>query len=165
MNTRPIATADLADVLALNEESVHFLSPLSAGELGKLHRQSAVHRIVEDQGHVIAFVLAFEPGADYDSVNYQWFAARYERFLYIDRVVVSRRVRSKGAGSALYREVFAYADEHRIPIVACEFDVVPPNPDSERFHRRFGFVEVGQQSVAHGKKTVSLQVTRLTAGE
>jgi uncharacterized protein len=42
-----------------------------------------------------------------------------------------------------------------------EFDTDPPNEASRRFHARFGFVEVGAQRVAGGKKTVSLQELRI----
>ena len=157
MNSRPMTPADFSEVLALNDESVQYLSPLSFSRLEALHRQSAFSRVVEVEGRVIAFILALPQGADYDSVNYQWFTQRYANFLYIDRVVVSRHLRSAGAGSCLYREVFDHASRHRIPVVACEFDVEPPNPASERFHAKFGFVEVGRQSVAGGKKTVSMQ--------
>ena len=157
MKTRPVMPADFADVLALNEESVQYLSPLSLAQLSDLHRQSEFHRVVEAGGRVIAFILALRQGADYDSVNYRWFARRYADFLYVDRVVVSRDAHGGGAGSILYRHLFEHACRHGIPVVACEFDVEPPNPASERFHAKFGFVEVGRQSVAGGRKTVSLQ--------
>jgi predicted GNAT superfamily acetyltransferase len=157
MKTRPVALADFPEVLALNEESVKYLSPLSSSQLASLHRQSAFHRVVEVEGRVIAFILALPQGADYDSVNYQWFEKRYAEFLYVDRVVVSLDAHGNGAGSILYRQLFEYASRRRIPLLACEFDVEPPNPASERFHAKFGFVEVGRQLVAGGKKTVSLQ--------
>jgi hypothetical protein len=157
MNARHMTPADFAEVLALNEESVQYLSPLSYSQLEDLHRQSPFSRVVDVEGRVIAFILALGTGAEYDSVNYQWFERRYAEFLYVDRVVVSPHSRSTGAGSGLYRELFEHASRHLIPVVACEFDVEPPNPASERFHAKFGFIEVGRQSVAGGKKTVSLQ--------
>ncbi|MBV8502159.1 MAG: GNAT family N-acetyltransferase [Paucibacter sp.] len=161
MNIRLATSDDLPAVLALNEESVHFLSPLSGARLARLHEQAALHQVLEDQGQVLAFLLAFREGAAYDSVNYQWFAGRYARFLYIDRVVVSRRLQTQGAGSALYRHAFAWAAAKEVPWVTCEFDVEPPNPVSERFHAKFGFAEVGRQLVAGGMKTVSLQAARV----
>lgn len=160
MQTRPITPSDFADVLALNEESVHFLSPLSASLLERLHAQAAFHGVLEKEGRIVAFVLTFEEGADYDSVNYQWFFQRYPRFLYVDRVVVAQGLQSAGAGSALYKAVFNHAVDNDIPIVACEYDVEPLNPVSQRFHEKFGFAEVGQQAVADGKKIVSLQIAR-----
>ena len=155
---RPFSTADYEAILCLNEESVHFLSPMSEQRLAHLHAQSAVHLLAEAADSVSAFLLAFREGADYDSPNYQWFASRYERFLYIDRVVVSNRSRASGLGSRLYEHVFAQAAQDGVPIVTCEFDLQPPNPASERFHGKFGFHEVGRQSAAAGTKLVSLQV-------
>jgi predicted GNAT superfamily acetyltransferase len=164
MNARAMTPVDFTEVLALNEESVQYLSPLSSSQLVSLHRQSAFHCIVEAEGRVIAFILALRQGMDYDSVNYRWFAQRYAEFLYVDRVVVSRDAHGSGAGSILYRQLFGHASRHGIPVVACEFDVEPPNPASERFHAKFGFVEVGRQSVAGGRKTVSLQTAAASLG-
>jgi predicted GNAT superfamily acetyltransferase len=61
-------------------------------------------------------------------------------------------------GTLLYRDMFEFAAASAVDLVTCEFDVVPPNPVSERFHARFGFHEVGRQWVADGRKQVSLQV-------
>ncbi len=142
---------------------MQFLSPMSAERLAHLHVQSAVHVVAEANGEVIAFLLAFREGADYNSLNYQWFASRYERFLYVDRVVVSGRARASGLGSKLYEHVFVQAASDAVPLVTCEFDLQPPNPASERFHAKFGFVEVGQQSAAAGTKLVSLQAAKVSS--
>lgn len=157
MPLRSATPADFPAVLALNEESVQFLSPLDDERLAALHAEAALHQVLEEDGQIVAFLLAFREGAAYDSVNYRWFAERYPRFLYIDRVVVSQQLQSKGAGSGLYRHAFAHAADIDVPWLTCEFDVEPPNPVSERFHAKFGFGEVGRQSVQNGKKVVSLQ--------
>jgi uncharacterized protein len=153
--------ADFEAILALNAESVHFLSPLTPTRLAHLHAQSALNLVAENESGAIAFLLAFREGADYDSVNYRWFAAQYESFLYIDRVVVSTHAQRTGAGRALYERVFAHARATHVPHVTCEFDIEPPNPVSLQFHSRFGFREVGQQRVAGGAKAVSLQAVQL----
>jgi predicted GNAT superfamily acetyltransferase len=157
MKIRPLQTEDHKYVLALNHESVHFLSPLDLARLQHLVHESALHLVVENNGVVIGFLLAFTQGADYDSLNYSWFAERYSEFLYIDRVVVSQQVQSKGAGSALYQAVFNYAQEQGIAMVCCEFDIDPPNPVSEQFHKKLGFKELGKQLLGNGKKWVSMQ--------
>ena len=90
--------------------------------------------MVEIGGEVGAFLLAFREGADYDSPNFRWFAARYDAFLYIDRIVVGQAHRGKGVGIGLYEDLFAFATQ-----------------------TRFGFREVGTQWVAAGRKQVSLQ--------
>jgi predicted GNAT superfamily acetyltransferase len=161
MQIRRATVTDFPVVLALNAESVARLSPLDESRLAKLHAQAALHRVVEHQSGVIAFLLALREGADYDSPNYVWFAQRYPSFLYIDRVVVSMHARGKGAGALLYRDTLAFAAATSVPLVACEYDIHPPNPASELFHAKFGFREVGSQSVAGGAKVVSLQAVEL----
>jgi predicted GNAT superfamily acetyltransferase len=160
MILRPISPADHAEVLRLNAQSVHYLSPLTASGLEALQAQAALHRVVADEHGICGFLITLAQGADYGSPNYRWFADRHAHFLYVDRIVVSSETRTHGAGSLLYGQVFDYARDHDFPIVCCEFDVEPPNPASERFHRKFGFAEVGRQSVAAGSKIVSLQMAR-----
>lgn len=163
MTLRPATPDDFPAVLALNEESVHYLSPLTLERLIHLDHEAELHMVLEDAGTVVAFLLAFREGAAYDSVNYCWFADRYGCFLYVDRVVVSQARQGSGAGRRLYEHVFAHAVATQVPMVTCEFDVDPPNPVSERFHAKFGFREVGQQRVAGGKKAVSLQAADVPA--
>ena len=124
-------------------------SPLAGGDLDEAGFQLAC-------GAGEAFLLAFAPGAPYDSVNYRWFDARYADFLYVDRIVVAEDARGLGLASRLYRDLFRHARAQGYGRVVCEFDVDPPNPASERFHRGFGFAEVGSQRLPGGK-TVSLQ--------
>lgn len=145
------------EIVALNEGSVHFLSPLSLRRLLQLHQQAAYHKVVLQEDRVAAFLLAFAPGSSYDSINYQWFESRLTRFLYIDRVVVSPDFRGRGLASRLYQDLFDHARELGMSQVVCEFDIDPPNPVSEAFHQRFGFSQLGTQAVAGGRKWVSLQ--------
>jgi predicted GNAT superfamily acetyltransferase len=160
---RDARAADFDAVLALNDASVSLLSPLSPPRLAGLHARAALHRVAEREGEVIGFLLAFREGTDYDSPNYLWFAERYPRFLYVDRVVVADAARGQGVGALLYRDMFEYAAASGVRLVTCEFDIDPPNPASERFHGRFGFREVGRQWVADGRKRVSLQVAPVQA--
>jgi predicted GNAT superfamily acetyltransferase len=154
---RDASRADLAAILALNEESVRFTSPLAAECLDTLHRAAAYHRVVEIDGEIAAFLLAFREGAPYDSPNYLWFAERYPAFLYIDRIVVAPAHRGARLGVALYEDIIAFAAASGVPRLACEFDLEPPNPVSMKFHERMGFAEVGTQWLGGGKKRVSLQ--------
>ena len=155
---RDAQAGDFDAILALNEASVSLLSPLSPRRLAGLHAQAALHRVAEREGEVIGFLLAFREGADYDSLNYLWFAERYPQFLYVDRVVVADAARGQGVGALLYRDMFEFAAASGARLVTCEFDIDPPNPASEQFHARFGFREVGRQWVADGRKQVSLQI-------
>ena len=161
MIIRPATPADFPAILALNQASVHFLAPMDHSRLLGLDAGSSYHRVVEHDARVLAFLLVFREGASYDSPNYQWFAARHARFLYIDRIVVSADARGLGLGPRLYEDLIAFAAHVDIRMLCCEYDLEPPNPGSARFHARFGFHEVGQQRVAEGKKAVSLQILPL----
>ncbi len=163
LTLREATAADFPSILDLNAASVHFLSPLDLARLRHLHAQAAYHRVVDDQGVIAAFLLAFREGADYDSPNYCWFGARYPTFLYIDRVVVADAWRGRGLGIQMYLDLFAFARAQNVARVACEFDLQPPNPASAGFHARHGFREVGKQQVGAIGKQVSLQLRELGA--
>jgi uncharacterized protein len=154
---RDAARDDFDAVLQLNLESEAVLSPLHRARLEALHDQAWYHRVACLDGAVRAFLLALRAGADYDSPNYRWFAGRYTDFVYIDRIVVSATARRAGLARLLYEDLLRRATDEGVERVTCEFDTDPPNEASRRFHERFGFVEVGAQRVAGGKKGVSLQ--------
>ena len=157
MVIRDAQPTDFDAILQLNAGSEQFLSPLDTARLARLHAAAAFHWVVEEGGVVQAFLLALREGADYDSVNYRWFTARYPRFLYIDRVVVAPQMRGKGWGRQLYTDLFVHARLAGVRDVTCEFDLEPPNPGSQRFHQAFGFTEVGRQHAGAAHKLVSLQ--------
>jgi uncharacterized protein len=161
MQIRDATLTDFPRILALNEESVQFLSPLDHERLSLLHAAAPYHRVVQFDGLVHAFLLVLREGATYDSPNYLWFAQRYEQFFYVDRVVVSASLQGRGAGRLLYDDLVSFAQGHGCQTITCEFDIDPPNPQSARFHAAFGFREVGTQKVGPKQKLVSLQAVSL----
>jgi len=98
-----------------------------------------------------AFVIAFDQDADYDSPNFLWFRDRYERFAYVDRVVVADTAHGKGLGRALYEKLFAAAKAAGYPCVTAEVNTNPPNPGSLSFHAKMGFEPVGEVTFSPGK--------------
>jgi predicted GNAT superfamily acetyltransferase len=148
---------DFDAILTLNREWEHFLSPMDGDRLARLHALSAWHRVVEQEGHIVAFLLAFADGSDYDSSNYRWFDERFDRFLYVDRVVVSGSSQGRGLGAELYRDLMDYGRRSGRQALVCEFDIEPPNPGSRAFHERFGFHEVGVREYGESIKRVSLR--------
>jgi uncharacterized protein len=162
MLIRPATESDFDAILALNAESVQFLSPLNEQRLAWLHSMAAYHRVIERDQTVIAFLLAFREQTDYDSPNYLWFIERYKTFLYVDRVVISLKAQASGLGSALYKDIIKFGQTTNAHFLTCEYDSDPPNPVSAKFHQRFGFAQIGSQQVAHsGGKTVSMQCLAL----
>lgn len=101
----------------------------------------------------VGFAVLFLPGSTYPSENYRWVAARYSRFLYLDRVIVDPAHRGQGIGTALYEHAMEFG-RRRAPILTCEVNVKPPNPDSLRFHKNLGFRQLGKQKTEGGKKRV-----------
>jgi uncharacterized protein len=145
---RELTRGDWPAVLALNEESVGELSELDEERLRWI--VSLAHRslAVESEGGVIAFALAIGPRTGYDSENYRWFDARFERFLYLDRVAVSPRMRRRGVASGLYDAMEAAAAP--LERMVCEVNVRPRNRASLAFHAARGYVELGR--LRHGRE-------------
>ena len=158
MNLRNANSADFAHILKLNESFVHFLSPLSMARLEMLHERAVYHRVIEESGQVVAFLIAFREGASYDSLNYRWFADRYPSFGYIDRLVIDGRFHHRGLGTRLYADLFSFAAETDVHHVVAEVDASPPNPVSANFHAKHGFAEVGSQFLNMTNKHVSMQM-------
>jgi predicted GNAT superfamily acetyltransferase len=154
---RPATPADADAILGLNAEWEHFTSPLDSSGLARLSGEAAYHRVADDGGRVVAFLLALREGADYASPNYRWFADGGGRFLYVDRIVIASTEQGRGLGAALYGDLFDFARAEGIDRVVCEVDIDPPNDASLGFHDRHGFVEVGTQIVGGGAKRVSLR--------
>jgi len=72
--------------------------------------------IVEDNSEIVGFLMVMDQNTDYDSINFLWFKERYDKFYYIDRVIVDESKRGKGIGSLLYRELII--NKGNIPLVA-----------------------------------------------
>lgn len=142
---RPVVAADIEILARLNNAAVPAVTPADEAHMARLVAAAALAWAVERHDDLVAFVLLFGPGADYDSPNYGWFCDRYDDFLYVDRIVVADGARGSGLGALLYDEVAAEAGRRGAPAVAAEVNLVPPNPGSSRFHRRAGFEQVGVQ--------------------
>ncbi|MCB9745183.1 MAG: GNAT family N-acetyltransferase [Alphaproteobacteria bacterium] len=153
LRIRVATPRDLPRVLELNAAAVPATSEISLAELealaGWAFRLSVA---VDAEDRPQGFLLTLGSGQPYQSLNYQWFSARYTRFAYMDRVVVDAAWRSRGVGGALYADLDAHA-EPGLPFL-CEVNLKPPNPASLRFHERLGFRPVGEQDTEGGKKRV-----------
>jgi predicted GNAT superfamily acetyltransferase len=138
-------------LLALNNAHAQELSWLEAERLEHLVQEAFFAKRI---GHLDAFLLAFDQGAQYDSPNFVWFRARYPRFVYVDRIVVAPSARGRGCARQLYSDLFEHAARAGHDRVVCEVNTVPPNAASDAFHAALGFVEVGTASIHGGSRTV-----------
>lgn len=159
---RPASEQDYDFILKTNLDNVEVLSPMNADRLHFLAGMIEQFLVAEVDGQLAAFLMALREGADrYDSENYRWFSAKYDAFLYVDRIVIAEPYRHLGIGSKLYQAVFAHAQAINVPFVTCEVDTIPYNEISLNFHKKMGFREVGTQYVHLNGVTVSLQEARV----
>jgi uncharacterized protein len=140
---RPISPADHATVLAWNTAHVELLSPLDQERLATLLGWCDRGCLIIDGGRDVGFVLTFAAGSAYDSPNFRWFSSRYDAFYYLDRIVVEPDQRRTGVASRAYDEIEERARQVG-PVMCLEVNLDPPNEPSLEFHRRRGYVEVGQ---------------------
>ena len=157
MSIRDAEDDDFLAIVELNEHEVQHTSPMDLERLRYLDSISAYHKVATVDDSVAAFLLAMKDGCGYVNENYQWFAARYPQFLYVDRIVVSSKFQGRRLGFMLYQDLFQQARAHQIQVVTCEYNIVPPNEPSRIFHGKFGFREIGTQWIADGAKQVSMQ--------
>ncbi|MCF4129266.1 GNAT family N-acetyltransferase [Methylobacterium sp. SyP6R] len=145
---------DLAAVLALNAANATETSLLDEGALRALIDQAFLAAAVTGPEGLAAFLIALDQDAAYASPNFRWFQARYPRFVYVDRIVTAAGQRGRGLARALYEALFAKAEAAGHDRIACEVNIVPPNPGSDAFHAALGFREVGTAEIHGGAKTV-----------
>ena len=158
---RDIAYSDISTVVALNEANIHFLSLMTLGAVRRFYDTAAYFRVAVLKDEIVGFAVSFDPKADYDSPNFRWFQARFAPFLYIDRVVIRNDWRRRGIGFGFYAEIERVAVFRGLEVLACEVDVRPPNPASMAFHTKYGFSEIGSQTIVDRDKTVSYQIKRV----
>lgn len=153
MNVRDVMAADHAAILALNNTAVPHVNALTREEFAWLESHANFFRLAEDADGLLGFAIVLPSGLDYWSNNYKWFAARFERFLYLDRVVVAERARRRGVGRSLYEALFAFGSG-AWPRLTLEVNLRPPNPESERFHESLGFTTLGVREYNDGENAV-----------
>ena len=161
MLVRDWKPGDLASLHAINEASVPGVGALTRDESDRLITQSSAATLVaEIDAEPAGFVLCMFEGLDYGSLNYKWLSERYEKFAYVDRVAVAVGRRGQRIGEALYGAVYDRLSGER-DVLTAEVNLAPPNPGSLRFHKRQGFVEVGERWEIEGEKGVVYLERRL----
>ena len=162
MRIRDAVHEDFDYILELNEKDVEVLSPMDRAKADYFLQKAELFQITEVDGRPAAFMIVMREGTDYDSENYVWFSKQYDKFLYIDRIVIDENYRRLGLGRFMYESVFRHAEETGISVVTAEVDILPVyNEPSFGFHEEMGFKEVGQQIIRGGDVKVSLQAIHI----
>jgi len=157
---RSIIPADLGRILEINQANVPEVGSIDADRLAFLVDESPIALAVDLDGWTVGFCLVMASDSNYDSVNYRWFTARHDDFMYLDRVAFEVEAQGRGLGTLLYAEVDRLMVERGDSHLALEVNVDPPNEPSLAFHARRGFLEVGQQDTPYGIR-VSMQMRRV----
>lgn len=144
----PLDGAPSAELVALNNAHAAELSYLSPDGFARLADEAFLACRVGDAD---ALLIAFDEAADYDSPNFLWFRERFDRFVYVDRIVVAPGARGRGLARRLYEALFDRARSAGHQRVVCEVNADPPNPASDAFHAALGFVGIGSALLANGK--------------
>ncbi len=160
MQPTAILPAHLPAILALNQRFAGEMAPLTAAQLDALVTSSVYARCM---GTVDGFLVAFDQNSDYDGENFRWFKARFERFLYVDRIAVDPTAHGRGIAKALYADCIAWAVRHHHTLLTCEINTDPPNPASAALHSALGFRKIGSAQLDTGAKTVAYLANSLVA--
>ena len=154
---RAAVADDASAILALNDGAVRHTSAMDAQRLRELQTMADCNWVITVDGALAGFLLAMREGAGYANANYDFFAARYPVFLYVDRIVIAPEHAGLKLGTLTYDALFHHARSQGVPVLTCEYNIEPPNEVSRRFHDKFGFREIGTQWLDGGSKRVSLQ--------
>ena len=131
----------------INKPQVGFLKKK---RLELLINQSSYCKVAKFKGEFAGFLLCLPEKKDYDSLNYQCVSKRFSNFIYIDRISVLPKFQNEKIGSALYTDLIYFSALEGYNSILCEVNIMPPNPGSIRFHKRFDFEECGSQFTEAG---------------
>ncbi|WP_115572137.1 GNAT family N-acetyltransferase [Xanthomonas campestris] len=151
---RAVHPHDHAALLALNNADASALSWLTPDALASLLQQ-AWHARVADPAD--ALLIALDQHAIYTNANFAWMAARFARFVYVDRIVVAAHARRRGLATQLYDELIRDARAAGHARLVCEVNLLPANPPSLALHRQLGFQPIGEAALESGKRVQYLE--------
>ena len=144
---------DITLLYELNQQNIPELGSLdSADHLKSLIEIAFSTIVLMHKNQIIGFCLLFREGSSYNSPNYSYFNTKYDKFIYVDRVVVSSDFIGKGGGRLMYQKVFEIAEKNNLTI-CCEVNEKPLNEISLAFHNKLGFYKTHEK--AYAKKKVA----------
>ena len=149
---RTLRTTDLELIHKWNQSTVPKVNSLTFEEF-RLQSVNCTYSYIRcsTDSMPVGLIFLYDEKTEYDSLNYLYFKSRYQKFLYVDRIIIAGEHQKKGYGQQLYDFVI---DTHNPDIFCCEVNITPPNRQSLSFHHKYGFKEIGQQNVYN--KVVSL---------
>ena len=144
----------LEQIFTLNQENIPEVGDLNSTDNFKnLLDMSYKNFYVTEANKIIAFVVCFKQGSEYQSKNYEFFCKTEENFIYIDRIAIKKNFRRKKIAKNLYIRIQKIASEKQYSL-CCEVNTIPLNKQSLDFHHKFGFQTL--KKVPFGEKQVAM---------
>ena len=153
--------SDIDKIVQINKSAIPAVNYVSYNEFEWFLKRKLYFKIAENShGAISGFLLVLPSGLDYKSLNYKWFSGRYKKFAYIDRIVIMDEFKKNGIGKSLYLDLEKNIREYEL--IACEFNIEPPNPISKKFHESLNYENVGYQLTENETKKVSLMIKKIS---
>lgn len=130
-------------ILKINAEFVHWLSPLDEARLKWILVRADYARQIDDAQ---AILMGYAHDVDYpEHKNIKWLKGRLDNFYYIDRIIIDSASQGKGYARKLYEDFENTARTKGYNRLACEVNTKPDNPGSHAFHLKMGFKVIGEK--------------------
>ena len=149
---------DLKSILSLNQESMPAVSSSNLEMMKHFLIICDYFKICKINGEIIGFLNALLPSKDYKSEHYKWFNDRYESFIYVDRIILNKSYQNQGYGRVFYDDLINSIKNKPLDI-ACEINTKPYNKQSIKFHKKYGFKEVGRKDINIEKSVIYMMLT------
>ena len=144
---------DLKSILSLNQDSIPAVSSSNLEMMKHFLIICDYFKICKINGEIIGFLNALLPSKDYNSEHYKWFNDRYDSFYYVDRIIINKSYQNHGYGTVLYDDLIDSIENKPLDI-ACEINTKPFNKQSIKFHKKYGFKEVGRKDINIDKSVI-----------
>ena len=117
--------SDIDKIVSINESAIPAVNYISYNDLEWVLHRKLYFKIAENSlGTISGFLLVLPSGLEYKSLNYKWFSSKYDKFAYIDRIVIIDEFKENGIGKSLYLDLEKNISEYKL--IACEFNIEPP---------------------------------------
>ena len=148
--------SELEDIYMLNQNLTPKLGELKdIQHLKRLINMSECAKGLRVKGKIAAFMICFREDSGYESTNYLYFNKKYKKFLYVDRIGVSKDLENNGLGSILYKHIIEnFGEDLKI---CAEINIKPMNKKSITFHEKHDFKRILEKCYNENYKVVFME--------
>ncbi len=154
---RVAETKNFNRILEINTEGKPGVAPLNCAELLRMMNLTDYVKVLEINGRVAGYFIAFLKNSNYDGEEFQYFQKELNsNYLYVDQIAIAEKYLGNGLAKEFYRDAEHFAIQFSISQIVCEVNLEPPNPKSLKFHTSLGFHKVTQLTTQDGREVLLL---------